>query len=186
MPEKKRTCLTDKEKLRIIENSRQPGFVVKICWKIKPLNCGLPLISGQFYPDKKIHYWGVPVYPKFIFMKEWIYHQFQKIDLWSPEGLHWHDHAIITPPKSQWYWVKSNEYKIFNIRNTLYIPEITVVSRGCFAIVWPCRIFVLQYPWLSFVHICCQWHFNGKMIYGTTYIQKVIYILALQSTNHWQ
>ena len=62
MPEKKRTCLTDKEKLRIIENSRQPGFVVKICWKIKPLNCGLPLISRQFCPDEKIHYWGVPVY----------------------------------------------------------------------------------------------------------------------------
>ena len=62
MPEKKRTCLTDKEKLRIIENSRQPGFVIKISWKIKPLNCGLPLISRQFCPDEKIHYWGVPVY----------------------------------------------------------------------------------------------------------------------------
>ena len=62
MPEKKRTCLTDKEKLRIIENSRKPGFIKKKCWKIKPLNCGLPIISRQFCPDKKIHYWGVPVY----------------------------------------------------------------------------------------------------------------------------
>ena len=62
MAEKKRTCLTDKEKLRIIENSRQPGIVEKNCWKIKALNCGLPLISRQFCPDENIHYWGVPVY----------------------------------------------------------------------------------------------------------------------------
>ena len=49
MPEKKRTCVTDKEKLRIIENSRNPGFVKKT----NPSIVDYPSLVDNFAPTKK-------------------------------------------------------------------------------------------------------------------------------------
>ena len=53
MPEKKRTCVTDKEKLRIIENSRNPGFVKKSVEKSNPSIVDYPSLVDNFALTKK-------------------------------------------------------------------------------------------------------------------------------------